>query len=74
MIIENDDLSAMEVTPEELSLMLSPEKGNLNVYLVVIELTNCQEFCKVFKNLGVAHVISFKYDTSPNTSAHHVSE
>jgi hypothetical protein len=32
----------------------------LNIDLIIIELTNCQPFCEVFKQVGIAHVISFK--------------
>jgi hypothetical protein len=31
--------------------------------MVLIELTNCSAFCKVFRELGVPHVISFSYNS-----------
>lgn len=61
MILEDDNLNVISLTPQQLLNILKPDSGQLNIYLVVIELTNCQEFCKVFRELGVQHVISFTY-------------
>lgn len=38
---------------------LKPDEGSLNIYLVVIEMVNCEEFCQVFQELGVKHIVSF---------------
>jgi hypothetical protein len=35
------------------------EIGKLSVSLVIIEMPDCESFCKVFQELGVPHVISF---------------
>ena len=40
---------------------MKPDQGSLNIYLVIVELTNCAEFARVFYELGVNHVISFNY-------------
>ena len=35
--------------------------GKVDIYMVVIELTGCQELCEAFLKLGVSHVISFSH-------------
>lgn len=59
MIIEDEQFNQFKLSPNDLYEILKPSQGKLNIYLVLIELPNCQPFCNVFRELGVPHVISF---------------
>jgi len=64
MVVEDENFHEVCLTPDDLKQILQPKEGNLNVYLVLIELPNCSKFVEVFKELGVEHVISFTHQPS----------
>jgi len=62
MLVEDYQFKPVQLTPAELKKCLQPEEGALQVSLVFLEMANCEEFCKVFLDLGVHDVVSFTYE------------
>ena len=62
MIIESENFKDLILTPTQLEEILQPYEKKLNIDLVLIALTNCTPFCKIFHKLGVSHVISFTFN------------
>jgi hypothetical protein len=59
LIIEDENANRVQVTPDQLRDILNPDEGKIDIYLVIIELVNCEEFCEVFREFSIPHVISF---------------
>jgi hypothetical protein len=59
MSIEDDEFNELQISANDLKDLLELEIGKLTVVLVIIEMPDCEDFCKVFKDLGVPHVLSF---------------
>lgn len=54
LLIENDQLESFILDIKSIEAI-----EHLDIYLVIIEMTDCHRICEAFKRLGVAHVISF---------------
>ena len=62
--IVEDKFQNFHLNPQNLARELKPtHMKKLNINMVILEMVNCEEFCQVFKDLGVEHVIYFKMDT-----------
>lgn len=60
----------MSFDSNQLKCMLEKNGKSLSTFLVLVELTNCDEICQLFADLGVVHVIGFeaKYKNNANSS------
>jgi hypothetical protein len=48
MSVEEDDFEEKKISAQELKNILETEIGKLSVTLVIIEMPDCESFCKVF--------------------------
>ena len=74
IVLEDDDCGEIRLNPQQLKELLEPAMGTINIDLVLIEMTNCEEFCKVFLDLGVPHVISFRLIEKHDDCCHDESD
>ena len=54
LLVENDQLESYNLDIKSIEAI-----EHLDIYLIIIEMTDCHRICEAFKRLGVAHVISF---------------